>query len=35
MTKKGSTYLFTYSMEQNYSCEANRFSSSQEILRIL
>ena len=29
------TYLLFYSMEQNPSWEANRFSSSQEILRIL
>jgi len=29
------TYLLTYSMEQSPSCEANWFSASQEILRIL
>ena len=29
------TYLLTYSMEQSPSWEANRFSASQEILRIL
>ena len=29
------TYLFTYSMEQSLSWEANRFSASQEILRVL
>ena len=30
-----STYLFTYCMEQSPSWEPNRFSASQEILRIL
>ena len=29
------TYLLTYSMEQSPSWDANRFSASQEILRIL
>jgi len=29
------TYLLTYSMEQSPSSEANRFSASQEIPRIL
>jgi len=29
------TYLLTYSMEQSPSWDTNRFSASQEILRIL
>ena len=29
------TYLLTYSMDQSHSSEANRFSASQEIPRIL
>ena len=33
--KQDSTYLLTYSMEQSRTWEANRFSASREIPRIL
>ena len=34
-TKIKSTYVFTYSMEYSPSWEANKFSATQEIPRIL
>jgi hypothetical protein len=35
LSKRNSTYLLTYSMQQSPSLEANQFSASQEIPRIL